>query len=394
MKRRTIAGLLAFFVAIWPAAPLVAADGGRIIKLGISSSTTGSGAGVGTSTRHGAEMAAQEINAGNGLTIDGKTYTLELVNVDNKSSRAVGTTNALALITQQQVMAIVGPQNSDRAIAVGGIANAYKTPIVIPWASTHQITQNRTFVFRLSVIIDDQATATTKFAAQKWKATKAAVLYDGISPYPNLMAKTFKEAFEKANGPGSVVAFEAFATRDTDFSKQLQVIVNSGADFLYTPQFYNEVPLIVYQIRKMGWNKPVTGSNSWSAGDLMGTCGDECKGLYFTGNFASGGTIGKAKVFTENYQKNYKTPPDEVAALTYDAVYLVAEGLKHTNGLTGNIMEDRIKLRDQIAATKQFEGVTGTVGYFGTGDPPKCATIIKFDDNGGLTAEEKICPGK
>jgi len=391
MKQRTIAALLAFLVAVWPAAPLMAADGGTIIRLGISSSTTGAGANIGASTRNGAEMAAQEINAANGLSIAGKTYTLELVNVDNKSNRSIGTTNALALITQHQVMAIVGPQNSDRAIAVGGIANAYKTPIVIPWASTHEITRGRQFVFRLSVIIDDQATATTKFAARKWKATKAAVLYDGISPYPNLMAKTFKQAFEKANGPGSVVAFEAFATHDTDFSKQLQVIANSGADFLYTPQFYNEVPLIVDQIRKMGWKKPVTGSNSWSAGNMMGICGDACKGLYFTGNFAANGTVGKAKAFTENYQKKYNMPPDEVAALTYDAVYLLAEALKNTK-LTGNIMEDRIKLRDQIAAIKQFEGVTGIVGYFGTGDPPKCAALIKFDDSGGLTAEEKICP--
>ena len=392
MKQRIIAGLLVFIFAVGYAAPLIAADGGKVIKFGVMSSITGSGANVGASTQHGAELAAREINAGNGLVIDGKTYTLELVNIDNKSNRSIATTNALTLISRDQVLAIVGPENSDRAIAVGGIANAYKTPMVVPWASTHEIALNRPFVFRMSVIIDAQATATTKFAAQKWKATKAAVLYDGISPYPNLMAKMFKPAFEKANGAGSVVAFEVFGTGDTDFSKQLQVIINSGADFLYTPQFYQEVPLIVHQARKMGWKKPITGSNSWSAGDMMGICGDECKGLYFTGNFAAGGTTGKAKVFVENYQKNYKMPPDEVAALTYDAVYLIADALKKTNGLTGNIMEDRGRLRDQIAATKQFEGVTGTVGYFGTGDPPKCAAIIKFDDNGGLITEEKICP--
>jgi len=390
MKRRTIAGLLAFVLSVAPAVPLIAADG--VIKLGIISSVTGSLADVGASTMNSAEMAKDEINADNGLRIDGKTYTLELVKIDSKSSRLTATTNVLPLISDEQVLAIVGPQSSDRAIAVGGIANAYKTPMISPWSTAPQTTLNRPFVFRMAASMDFQATAITKFTAKEWKATKAAVLYDEISPFPNAMAKMFKQAFEKANGSVSVVAFESFRTGDTDFSKQLQTIINSDADFLYTPQYSQEVPLIVHQARKMGWKKPITGANSWAGKYLVEKCGNECKGLYFAGNFAPVGTTGKAKVFTENYQKKYKMQPDEVAALTYDAVHLIAKALNNTNGLTGNIAEDRIKLRDQIATTKQFEGVTGTTGYFGTGDPPKCIVLIKIDDDSLLTNYDKICP--
>lgn len=390
MKRRSMAGLFAFVLAVGPVPTLLAADG--VIKLGVSSSKSGSFTNVGSSTKNGAEMAKEEINAGNGLPVGGKTYTMELVYVDNGSDRSSASTNALMLISQHQVMAIVGPQSSDRAIAVGEVANSFRTPMITPWSTSPLTTQNRQFVFRMPVMYDIQAIATTKFAAKEWKATKAAVLYDEISPYPTGMAKAFRQAFEKANGQGSVVVFETFRTSDVDFSKQLQEIVSSGADFLYTPQHYEEVPLIVHQARKMGWKKPITGSNSWSGGDLMGKCGDECKGLYFTGNFASGGVEGKAKTFTDNYQKKYKVLPDEVSALTYDAVRLIAESLKNTGGLTGNLVEDRVKLRDQIAATKRFEGVTGTLGYFGTGDPTKCTVVIKIDDQGLLTNHEQVCP--
>ncbi|MCL2340870.1 MAG: ABC transporter substrate-binding protein [Proteobacteria bacterium] len=393
MKQRTMAGLFAFVLAAGPAVSLLAADG--VIKLGISSSTTGALANVGASTKNAAEMAKQEINAANagkGLPIGDKFYTVELVYVDNKSDRSTATANAFTLISRDQVMAIVGPQSSDRAVAVGGVANAYGTPMITPWSTVPLTTLNRPFVFRMPATLDNQPMATVKFAAKEWKATKAAVLYDAISPYPSTMAKAFKDAFEKVNGPGSVVAFEAFPTHATDFSKQLQAIINSGADFLYTPQHYNEVPLIVHQARKMGWKKPITGTNSWAAGDLIGQCGAECKELYFTGNFAPGGTDGKARVFVDNYQKNYKQMPDEVAALTYDAMHLLAESLKNMSSLSGNLVEDRTKLRDRIAATKRFEGVTGIIGFHGTGDPPKCIVLIKFGENDVLTVHDKVCP--
>ncbi len=390
MKQRIIAGMLTLFLTIVPAHTLFAADG--VIKLGISTSHSGSFTNVGDSTKNGAELAQQEINSGSGLKIGDKNYSLKLLYVNNASSRSAATTNVIKLISQEQVLAIVGPQSSDRAIAVGEIANSFKTPMISPWSTSPLTTLNRTYVFRMPVLYDIQAVAITRFAAKEWKATKAAVLYDEVSPYPTGMAKAFKRIFESVNGPDSVVAFETFRTGNSDFSKQLNTIISSGADFIYTPQHYEEVPLIVRQAKKMGWKKPITGSNSWSGGDLMGKCGDDCKGLYFTGNFAAGGAQGKAKSFVDNYKKIYSQVPDEVAALTYDAVKLIGQSLKNTGGLTGNVLQDRTKLRDQIAATKNFEGVTGLLSFQGTGDPKKCAVVIKIDENSQFSSYETVCP--
>ena len=248
MKQHHAIGFLAVFTLLIVPHLLFAADG--VVKLGISSSTSGSFANVGISTKNGAELAQREANAAGGLKIGDKAYTLEFVFVDNTSNRSSAGTNALKLITQDKVMAIVGPQSSDRAIAVGEVANSFKTPMVTPWSTSPLTTLNRPFVFRMPVLPDIQAVATTKFAAKEWKATKAAVIYDEVSPYPTGMAKAFKKIFEETNGAGSVVAFETFRTGDTDFSKQMRNVIGSGAEFLYTPQHYEEIPLIVRQARK------------------------------------------------------------------------------------------------------------------------------------------------
>jgi ABC-type branched-chain amino acid transport systems, periplasmic component len=390
MKQRTMVGLFAFVLAAGSVAPLFAADG--VIKIGISSSKSGSYTSVGAIAKNGVELAKQEINA-QGLSIGDKTYTLEFIYVDNGSDRATASANTLELIGQHQVIAIAGPQSSDRAIPVGEVANAFRTPMVTTWATAPEVTLNKSFVFRMTVMYDVQATAMTKFAAKEWQAGKAAVLYDEIHSDPAGMAKAFKTAFENANGAGSVVAFEAFRADGTaDFRKQLQTIIKSDADFLFLPQYHRDIPEIVNQARKMGWQKPITGSNTWSVIDLVEKCGDACKGSFITGNFAAGGAEGKAKAFTENYQKQYKMLPDEVAALNYDAIYLIAESLKKIDALTGNMVTDRLLLREQIARTNHFEGVAGMLAFPGTGDPAKCVILIKFDDNGVLTNYDKECP--
>jgi branched-chain amino acid transport system substrate-binding protein len=188
------------------------------------------------------------------------------------------------------------------------------------------------------------------------------------------------------------VAFEANRTGETDFSKQLQVILNSGADFLYVPQHHGEVSLIVQQAKKKGWKKPITGSTSWGGGNLVEKCGDECQGLFFTSNFAPGGAKGISKTFVDSYQKAYNKLPDEPTSLTYDAIKVLAKALTNMGGLSGDLAQDRKTLRDQIAGTKNFEGVTGTFSYKGSGDPERCTTIVKIDDHGQFVMHDKICP--
>ncbi|NTV43360.1 MAG: ABC transporter substrate-binding protein, partial [Syntrophobacteraceae bacterium] len=206
------------------------------------------------------------------------------------------------------------------------------------------------------------------------------------------LAEYFKEAFEKIHGPASVVAFETFTTKDKDFSAQLTKIVASGADVLFTPQYYDEIPLIVKQAKELGWKKPIMGSDSWGSAELMKLCGDSCKGYFFSTHYAAAGAKGATKEFIDKYNAKYGYVPDDVAALTWDAIGLLLEAVKNTGSLSGDLVKDRNSVKDQLAKIKNFEGITGKMTFASHGDPVKCAVVVKISDKGEFEFYKSACP--
>lgn len=362
------------------------------IKLGFNAPMSGFLDKVGTSTRNAAELAREDIEKQGGIKIGGKTWKLEFLYGDNASDNTTATTLALSQIGRDHVMAIIGPQVSNNAIPVGGIANAYKTPMMTPWSTSPVTTKNRPYVFRTCFVYTVQGPMIADFVSKSLNKKKLAVLYDIVSAYPRGMANTVKNSFEDLLGPDSVVAFEEFRTNDTDYSQQIKRIIATKAEVLFVPQTDKQVAAIVKQARKLGFKGMIMGSNAWSGGDLMGACGDECKGLIFTGNYAPGGAKGKNKVFVDRYQKAYNRLPDEAAALTYDAVHSIVEALKKTDGLSGNVVEDREKLRTELVTLKGLQGVTGMLNYNASGNPDKCAVVVEIDQDGVFTTRDTVCP--
>jgi branched-chain amino acid transport system substrate-binding protein len=367
-----------------------AADG--VIRIGFNIAQTGMFELVGKNAMKAGELVRNEIEKAGGLKVGGKTYTVEFLYGDHTSDPSVASALAVKQISQDKVLGIIGPLISRQAIPVAQIADAYTTPMITPWSTSPLTTKDRPFVFRTCFVFTIQGPVITKFAASQFKATKAAVLYDIISAYPRGMANSFKEAFEAVNGPGSVVAFEEFRTGDVDFSKQLSRIKESGAHFIFTPQHYNEVPLIVRQAKIKGLAIPIMGSNSWAGGDLIGQCGTDCNGLFFTGNYAPGNAKGINKTFIETYSKAYGSSPDEPTALTWDAVRLLLQAIKNTGELSGDLIRDRKAVKDALLLIKDFDGATGKIGFEGSGDPTKCAVIVKIDESGVFTAHDSVCP--
>lgn len=347
---------------------------------------------VGNHAKNAAELVRQEIEAAGGITVAGKTYSVEFLYGDNESNPTSASALAVRQVSQEQVLGIIGPLSSRQSIPVGQMANAFSTPMISPWSTSPITTLDRPYVFRSCFVFTVQGPVLTKFAATEFNASKAAVLYDIVSAYPRGMANSFKEAFEQENGSSSVVAFEEFRTGDTDFSKQLARIKESGAEFIFSPQHYNEVPLIVRQVKAMGLNIPVIGSNSWAGGDLVGECGSDCSGLFFTGNYAPGNATGINKKFVDAYVKEYGKNPDEPAALTWDAVRALMEAIKNSPGLSGNIVEDRKVVRDSLVKVQNLEGATGSMSFNETGNPNKCAVIVRIDENGVFTYHDSVCP--
>ena len=364
----------------------------KTIKIGINAPMTGDIPKVGEGSKFAGEMWLEDIKAAGGLEVGGKKYPVEIVLEDNESKAESAVKVNTKMITEDEVLFIVGPQSSKQAIPAGEVANNYKTPMISPWSTNPDTTKNRPFVFRGCFLDPFQGPVLANFIKEEFGFTKAAVLYDVASDYPKGLAEFFKEAWEKVNGPGSVVAFESFTTKDADFSSQLTKIIKSGAEVLFTPQYYNEVALIVQQAHELGWNKPIVGSDSWGSAETVELCGKDCYGLFFSTHYAAAGAKGATKAFIDRYNKKHGYVPDDVAALTWDALGLVQTSIQSCGKITGNVEKDRQCIRDAMAKIKEYDGITGKMTFTEDGDPIKCAVLVKISDKGEYEFFKSVCP--
>ncbi len=364
----------------------------KSIKIGINAPITGDIPKVGEGSKFAAQMFLEDINAAGGLEVGGKKWPVEIVVEDNEAKAESAVKANTKLITEDEVLVIVGPQSSKQAVPAGDVANNYETPMISPWSTNPDTTKDRPFVFRGCFLDPFQGPVLANFIKDEFGFTKAAVLYDVASDYPKGLAEFFKEAWEKNNGPGSVVAFESFTTKDADFSSQLTKIIKSGAEVLFTPQYYNEVALIVQQAHELGWNKPIVGSDSWGSAETVELCGKDCYGLFFSTHYAAAGATGATKAFIDRYNAKYGYVPDDVGALTWDALGLVKAAIMNTGKLSGNVEKDRKAVRDALAQIKEYDGITGQMTFTEDGDPIKCAVVVRISDKGEFEFYKSVCP--
>ena len=381
-----LAGTLAFSTSAW------SRSRETVLKIGLNVPITGDIPKVGEGSKFASQMWLEDINKAGGLEVGGKKYKVEVIVEDNESKAESAVKANTKLITDDEVLAIVGPQASSQAIPAGGVANDYKTPMISPWSTNPNTTKDRPYVFRGCFLDPFQGPVVANFVKEKYGFTKAAVLFDVASDYPKGLAEVFKKAWEDANGPGSVVAYESFTTKDTDFSSQLTKIINSGAEFFFTPQYYNEVALIVKQAHELGWHKPIVGSDSWGSAETVTLCGKDCYGLFFSTHYAAAGAKGATKDFIDRYQTKYGYVPDDVAALTWDSLGLIQQAIQNSGKITGKVKKDRKAIRDALAKIKNFKGITGNMTFTEEGDPIKCAVIVRISDKGEYEFYQSVCP--
>jgi branched-chain amino acid transport system substrate-binding protein len=363
-----------------------------VIKVGINAPITGDIPKVGEGTKYAAKMWLQDIEKAGGLEVGGTKYPVELVIEDNEAKAESAVKANTKMITEDEVLVIVGPQSSKQAVPAGDVANNYETPMITPWSTNPDSTKDRPFVFRGCFLDPFQGPVLANFITEEFKYTKAAVLYDVASDYPKGLAEFFRGAWEKIHGAGSVVAYESFTTKDTDFSSQLSKIAKSGAQVLFTPQYYNEVALIVQQANELGWTGPIVGSDSWGSAETVTLCGEDCYGLFFSTHYAAAGAKGATKEFIDRYEKTYGYTPDDVAALTWDSLRLVQAAIENSGTISGRIKKDRKAVRDALAKIKNFQGITGDMTFTEEGDPIKCAVIVRISDKGEYEFYKSVCP--
>ncbi len=366
-------------------------DKPQTIKIGFNLPLTGDIPEVGEGSKNAAEMYLKDINDAGGLEVGGKKYQLEFVYMDNESKAESATNVALKLIDQEQVVAIIGPNSSKQAVPAGGTCNDARVPMISPWSTNPSTTLDRPWVFRAAFLDPFQGPVVADFAAKKFNAKTAAVLFDVSNDYSKGLAEIFKSSWE-AKGLGPVVAFESHGTKDQDFSAQLTTIVAANPDFIFVPDNYNQVALIVQQARDLGYKGPFMGSDAWGTPDLIKLCGEQCYGNYFSTHYAAAGAKGATKVFIDRYEKTYGAVPADYAALTWDSIGIMVEAIKNAGKVVADPVEMRKLIRDGLAAIKSFDGITGSSKFDAQGDPIKCAVVVKISDKGEFVFEESVCP--
>lgn len=347
------------------------------IKIGLIAELTGDIPAVGASCKNAAELAVKEINSTGGLEINGKKHLLKLIIEDSSNKPEQAVAAAQKLITQNKVVAIIGPNSSSNAIPASEIAETSKVTLITPWSTNPKATLDsktgapKKFVFRAAFTDSFQGQVVAGFVMNTLKAKKAAVLYDIASDYNKGIAEIFKKTFEEKGG--KVVAFESYTTNDKDFSAQLTKIKSASPDVLYLPNYYNEIPLQVQQAQRLGLNIPIAGSDSWGSEELLTLCGKSCEGYYFSTHYSAESASPAVKKFIEAYSAAYGKTPDDVAALTYDSFTMLKQAILAAGSLQPQA------IRDGLSKMSEFDGVTGKMHFAeGSGDPVKSAVILQI----------------
>ena len=353
------------------------------IRIGVNAEITGSKPTVGDSCKNAAQLLVTQVNADGGLKVGDKKWPVTLFIEDNEDKPESAAAVAKKLISQNNVLAILGPNASGNAIPAARICEDAKVIMITPWSTNPKTTENMKYVFRACFVDDFQGQVMAKFARDNLKANTAAVLYDVASEYNKGIAEIFKKEFEAMGG--KVVAFESYTKDDKDFSSQLTKIKAANPDVLFLPNYYNEVPLQVQQARRLGLTCAIIGSDSWGSDELLKLGGKDLEGCFFSTHYAPDIATTQAQKFIKEYEAKYGKKPDDVAALTYDSLNLLLTAISKAGSL------DRQKVRDALANITEFEGVTGKMKFKGTGDPIKSAVIIQIKD-GKFTYFDSVAP--
>ncbi|MFO7578150.1 MAG: ABC transporter substrate-binding protein [Pelovirga sp.] len=388
MKKLSVL-FLTLVLALLLSAPAFAAD---TIKIGFNISLTGDIPKVGESSKFAAELLKADINGAGGLMVGGKPYQLEFIYEDNESKAESAVTAMLKLIERDQVLAVVGPNSSRQAVPAGQIANDNRTVMISPWSTNPDATLDRPWVFRAAFLDPFQGPVAVNFAVKTFGAKNSAVLYDLSNDYSKGLAEIFKQVFEEKMGAGTVLAFESHGGKDQDFSAQLTTIISRKPDFIFVPNNYNQVALIVRQARQLGYTGEIMGSDAWGSAELMTLCGDVCKGLHFSTHYAAAGATGATKEFIDRYTAAYGYTPDDVAALTWDATKVVLQAVQNAGEITGRLRTDRQAVLDGMTAITSFDGITGSMKFDSEGDPVKCAVVVQISQTGEFEFKESVCP--
>jgi branched-chain amino acid transport system substrate-binding protein len=371
-------------LALLATATLTSCTGGggssNEIVIGEFGSLTGTTATFGQSTHNGIVLALEELNGAGGL-LGGKK--VRVVTEDDQSKPEEAATVVTKLINHDKVVALLGEVASSRSLAAAPIAQQARIPMISPSSTNAKVTQVGDSIFRVCFIDEFQGLVMAKFAASSLKLKKVAILKDVKNDYSMGLAKVFAEEYAKLGG--TIVGEQSYSEGDSDFRAQLTQLKSLAPEAIYAPGYYTEVGTIARQAKDLGLKVPLMGGDGWDSPKLTEIGGDAINGSYFSNHYSADDPNPVIQKFVGDYKKKFGIVPDGLAALGYDAAKILFDAMGRAGSTEG------LKVRDALAATKDFPGVTGSITIDKDRNAVKPAVVLKVD-GGKLVYVETIKP--
>jgi branched-chain amino acid transport system substrate-binding protein len=350
------------------------------ILIGEYGSLTGNQATFGQSTHNGIIMAADEVNAAGG--INGRKIKILTEDDQSKSEEAV--TAVQKLISQNQVVAVLGEVASSSSIAAAPICQSSKVPMITPSSTNPEVTKKGDYIFRMCFTDDYQGHSMADYVAKTLGVKTAAILTDVKNDYSVFLGRDFERRFTEDGG--KIVAKASYSNGDSDFRSQLTSIKPSNPQILWVPGYYTDVGQIAQQARDLGITAPLVGGDGWVSPKLVEIGGKALEGCYYGNHYSYDDPSPVVRNFVDKYKQRFGANPDGMAALAYDTMHVLADALKRAKKLDGPT------LRDAIAATKGYTGVTGTITLGPDRNPVGKKLVIEEVKNGRLVVKGTVQP--
>lgn len=351
-------------------------SGSKVIKIGVFEPLTGENGGGGFQEVLGMRYANEVYPT---VDIDGVTYDIELVEVDNKSDKTEAVSAAQSLISSG-VKVVLGSYGSGVSIAAGEFFKEAGIPAIGASCTNPQVTLGNDYYFRVCFLDPFQGTVMANYAYQE-NAKTAAVITQLGDDYSSGLGSFFVTAFKELAGDSAIVCEEQFQTNQTDFKAVLTNVKAANPDVIFAPSSIATAPLIIKQARELGITCPIMAGDTWENSTIVENAGASAEGIVLSTFFDDAEPANKeAEAFVTGF-KDYLKKNDQseiipaVSALGYDAYLVALQAIKDAGST------DSAKIRDAMVNVK-IDGVTGTISFDENGDANKDMAFIKTVENG------------
>lgn len=347
------------------------------VRVGVFLSLTGTTSSYGISALNAFKLATEEANAGGG--INGRQ--IELVVEDDHSNAEEVASIVTKLVTRDKVHALLAEPISTRAMIAAPIAQANKIVMISPAAVKPELTQQGDFIFRACFTSPDEADVIANFAVNKLRAKRAAIIFDPKNDYAEVLARFFSDSFEKLGG--EIVREENYEASDKNVFAHIKRINSEKADVLFAPGFYNTAGMVARDV-KLAAGPVLIGSDGWDSKTLLEGAGDTFDGVYFANHFWIGSEDPLVRKFVDDYTRKFGAAPDAVAATAYDAARMLFEAIKRAQSV------ESIAVRDALAKTADFPGVTGRITLNANRDAMVPVYMLRIEKGGKISLQNEV----